>query len=111
MTDPVFLRPAMSGSIYAEQVASAQIQGQAAARERATRVRQEEIKNEKTSVHELEETTKVDVKEQEERRRRDAYDGLEEEDAGERERGGEDRTAGPRAEEEGRAVRHIDVTV
>ncbi len=111
MADPVYLRPAISGSIYAEQVASAQIQGQAAARDRATRVRQEEIKDEKTSVHELEESTKVDIKEQDERRR-EPYQGLFDEDAEEGTRSTVDSRDGesPDLEDE-RGIRHIDVTI
>ena len=65
MSDPVFLRNAMSGSIYAEQINSAQIQGQAAARERAARVRRETLKDEQAMIVGLEEAVRVDIRERE----------------------------------------------
>lgn len=67
MTDPVFLRPFMSGTIYAEQVNSAQIQGQAAARERATRARQEALQDERAMIEGLEDATRLALDERDQR--------------------------------------------
>lgn len=67
MSDPLFLRNMISNSVYAEQMNSAQIQGQAAARERAARARQEAIKAEQAQIAGLEEATKPGVNERESR--------------------------------------------
>jgi uncharacterized membrane protein YfhO len=57
----------MSSSIYAEQINSAHIQGQAAAREKATRARQEALKKEQTMIKGLEESANTNVREREAR--------------------------------------------
>jgi hypothetical protein len=63
----------MSNSVYAEQISSAQIQGQQAARERATRARQETILHENAAVQQLRDSSKAALRERErERRRREA---------------------------------------
>ena len=67
MSDPLFLRNLMSNSVYADQMNSAQIQGQAAARERATRARQQALKDEQAMITRLEETAKSGIKEHEQK--------------------------------------------
>lgn len=64
MSDPIFLRNSVSSSIYAEQMNSAQIQGQAAAREKAIRARQEALKAENAMIQGLEDSAKLDVRDQ-----------------------------------------------
>jgi ATPase subunit of ABC transporter with duplicated ATPase domains len=61
----MFLRDMMSNSVYADQMNSAQIQGQAAARERATRARQQALKDEQAMITRLEESAKSEIKERE----------------------------------------------
>ena len=74
MSDPVFLRSMMSGSIYAEQMNSAQLQGQQSAKERATRVRQEAIKDEQAMIKGLEDSVQIDIREREGQRQQARQD-------------------------------------
>ena len=103
MSDPVFLRSSISSTIYAEQINSAQIQGQQAARERATRARQEALQHQASAVKRLEESAKADVQEREADRRQQQFaDGSQ--DAGDHE--GEESNS----EEQGGRLHHIDLT-
>jgi len=104
MSDPVFLRNSISSTIYAEQINSAQIQGQAAARERANRIREERLKDEQAMIVGLEESAKVDIREREGQHHDADYAFQEQKHAA------EDREEDTETEEfEG--VRHIDLTV
>lgn len=105
MSDPMFLRNMISNSVYAEQMNSAQIQGQAAARERATRARQEAIKAEQAQIAGLEESTKPGVNDREGRN-----GGASQEEAEERSESAEDREVWEPTQEGG-ARRRIDLTV
>jgi hypothetical protein len=107
MSDPVFLRNFMSGTIYAEQVNSAQIQGQAAARERATRARQEALKDERTMIEGLEDAARLDLDERE-GRGGPAYDGFTYGENGDAPEGREDEKTHTRGEE---AIHRIDFTI
>ncbi len=78
MSDPMFLRNMMSNSVYAEQMHSAQIQGQTAARERATRARQEADKTERAQIRGLEEATKPGVSDREHRNGQEPFQSEEE---------------------------------
>lgn len=82
MSDALHLRNVLSNSVYAEQISSAQIQGQAAARERATRARQEAIKTEQAQIKALEEANHAGVKDRE--ARKGQQDGASDSDAKER---------------------------
>jgi Flp pilus assembly protein TadB len=103
--DPLFLRNVLSNSVYAEQINSAQIQGQQASKDRATRLRQETLKDEQTTISSLEEAMKTDVKERDERRHDAEQELLEE-----RERNAEDQD-GLEGEVSASPFRHIDLTV
>ena len=74
MSDPIFLRSMLSGSVYAEQMNSAQIQGQQSAKERATRVRQEAIKDEQAMIKGLEDAVEIDIREREGQRQQAQQD-------------------------------------
>ena len=82
MSDALHLRNMISSSVYAEQISSAQIQGQATARERATRARQEAIKTEQAQIKALEEANHAGVKDRE--ARKGQHDGASDTDAEER---------------------------
>ena len=109
MSDPIFLRSNISGTVYAEQINSAQIQAQAAARERATRIRQEALKDEQAMISRLEEAATVDIKDEEDNRERHAG----EEQAFQE--NAQDAAQGPDEEQEAgeteKVIRHIDFTV
>ena len=108
MSDPIFLRNLMSGSVYAEQMNSAQIQGQHAANERAARLRQEKFLQEQASIQQAVEANKTDIEERQGHGRQPGSEGDEGDEAVDREEEtamGED---SPAADEE---VRHIDLTV
>ena len=107
MSDPIFLRNVMSSSVYAEQINSAQIQGQVAARERATRARQEAMKNEQAAVKSLEDMENIDIRERE-RSQQQYPNGEPREDE---ETATEDRHGEHESQEGVRAFRHIDLTV
>ena len=64
MSDPVFLRNNISSTIYAEQMNSAQIQGQAAARERAVRIQTEALKSTQSGIKRLESSEKTGTREE-----------------------------------------------
>lgn len=72
MSDPIFLRNMMSSSVYAEQINSAQVQGQQAARDRASRVVQEAIKENQAAVQRTEESNQIGAREDDERREQSA---------------------------------------
>ncbi len=112
MSDPIFLRNLISNTVYAEQINSAQIQGQAAARDRATRVRQEALKDEQAMINSLEEAATVDIKDQERRRHGATPQEAEQEEAYQEhpEDAGEDAGGEPVAQNSGTS-RHIDLTV
>lgn len=74
MSDPMFLRNMISNSVYAEQVNSAQLQGQATAREQATRARQEAVKHEQAQINGLEDANKPGVKDRERRNQQASQD-------------------------------------
>ncbi len=104
MSDPIFLRNSIASTIYAEQINSAQIQGQAAARERANRLRQERLKDEQAMIVGLEESAKVDIREREGQHQGADYAFEEHRNAA------EDRDENTETEEF-EEVRHIDLTV
>jgi len=104
MSDPVFLRNAISSTIYAEQINSAQIQGQQAARERATRARQEALQHESAAVKRLEEAAKSDIQERESDRKQQQLAEQGSHHAGDQE--GEETFS----DEEGGVLHHIDLT-
>lgn len=64
MTDPVSLQNLLSNTIYAEQINSAQLQGQESARERAVRVQQETQQERSMAVEKAEDTYEVNVDEE-----------------------------------------------
>ena len=80
MSDAVFLRANISSSIYADQVNTAQISGQQAARERTMRAQQEALKQEQTAIQKLEESDKLDINEQERQRNQQFFEADEEEE-------------------------------
>lgn len=112
MSDPVFLRSLISNTVYAEQMNSAQIQGQNAARERALALQQERVKQEAEQVQETEETAELGV--EEDGRRGDSYEPSGNEDE---ERRPEDEDAAPSPDSEEHSALtydrtgHIDVTL
>ncbi len=103
MSDPIGLRNAMSGSVYAEQMNSAQIQGQAAAREKAARVKQEALRNEQAQIKSLEEAAESSVEDREARPQHPGnHPGRED---------AEDRDEPHTSDKEAGGIRHIDLTV
>ena len=104
MSDPVFLRSAMSSTVYAEQLNSAQIQGQQASRERATRARQEALQHESAAVKRLEEAAKSDIQEGESQRKHQQFSEEGSHNAGDQE--GEETFS----DEKGGVLHHIDLT-
>ena len=103
MSDPIGLRNAMSGSVYAEQMNSAQVQGQAAARERAARARQEALEHEQAQIKSLEESAKSSVEDREARQQHPG-NNPDRDDA-------EDRNAPDTLFEKESGIHRIDLTV
>ena len=107
MSDPIFMRNMLSSSVYAEQMNSAQIQGQQAASERAARLRQEKFLQEQAAVQQTVEAGKTDIKERDGRE-----PGSEQELSGDDDTVDRDEMAGDGSvETTAKGVRHIDLTV
>ena len=105
MSDAMFLRNMMSNSVYAEQMHSAQIQGQLAAKERAARLRQEQLKQEQAAVAKMAEAGQAGIREREENGGH-AQHNLDDETVVDREDDSQEASADTDEE-----VRHIDLTV
>jgi len=107
VSDPIFMRNMLSSSVYAEQMNSAQIQGQHAASERAARLRQEKFLQEQASIQQAVEANKTGVKERDGRQ-----PGSEQEMSGDDDTVDRDEATGTEAgaaTDEG--AHHIDLTV
>ena len=107
MSDPLFLRNMMSSSVYAEQMNSAQIQGAAAARERAIRARQEALKDEQAQITGLQESSKSGIQDRERQQGGAEAEAQERSESDSAEDGDMDDTTS----NEGGGNRHIDLTV
>lgn len=122
MSDAVFLRTNISSMIYADQMNTAQISGSQAARDRAMRVQQEALKEAQSQIQKVEDLDKLDIKEEEERRRQEqhAFDEQEEQHADEEAQAKtpEAESYSPNAEQANppqtpgnRKAKHIDLTI
>ena len=82
MSDPIFLRSLISNTVYAEQINSAQIQGQQAAKERANHALHETLRQEATKVKALEDSAEIGVREEHQKERQTHQEGEAQDDQG-----------------------------